>query len=99
MHKPSVYTLWGKRQAGFRENSLFKTDTSLLSNTDKIRVLKSKYFLRQMSAKTRLFQRSRSTKQYLASEKVTYAEYEWLLNHYLRGKSLNEWLFTMKITN
>ena len=24
---------------------------------------------------------------------MTYAEYEWLLNHYLRGKSLNEWLF------
>ncbi|MFH1065345.1 MAG: right-handed parallel beta-helix repeat-containing protein, partial [Nanoarchaeota archaeon] len=80
----------GKRDLG--ENSLFKTDASLLSNTDKIRVLKSN-ISEADERQNQIIAKVAEYKLYLASEKVTYAEYEWLLNHYLRGKSLNEWLF------
>ncbi|MDI6738632.1 MAG: hypothetical protein QME12_09065, partial [Nanoarchaeota archaeon] len=76
----------------FGEDNLFKADTSLLSNAEQIRLLKQK-ILEADERQNQLLFKVKEFKGYLASERITYAEYEWLLSHYLRGKSLNEWLF------
>ncbi|HII15769.1 MAG TPA: hypothetical protein HA362_05660, partial [Nanoarchaeota archaeon] len=71
---------------------IFKSDVSLLSNRQKIELLK-KNILEADERQNQLLAKAAEFKNYLASERITYAEYEWLLSHYLKGKSLNDWLF------
>ncbi|MDD4877825.1 MAG: LamG domain-containing protein [Candidatus Nanoarchaeia archaeon] len=83
----------GKRGAwDFRSEGLFKAENSILSNTEKIKLLR-KNISEADERQNQLLFKANEFKGYLASERITYAEYEWLLSHYLRGKSLNEWLF------